>query len=306
MKHCKSIVTACLVLAMCTSGAMAATTTAYPTEVNVTQVGGTYQLEKVYILSVNDDPTTIPTEDFQREGLTYTLLDVLKDDQTETNTKEYSELVTLETDTKDVAEIIPLLEPEREVATDDGYVGILYPDYTDITVEVEGYKSTSWTVSASRTYPNLSDADVSLIPKTVEDSGRTLTLANVDWQETTAQAANGLDVTFRYTAVASYTGTATGKSVTGYTATVNYVGDLTQTNCDTVIYTALFAAYPEEVVEPIQDTVIEDATVEEVATTNYPLMVILILVGAAALGGLGYLGWKGIRHYRDKKRGYVQ
>ena len=45
---------------------------------------------------LKDDPATIPTADFEREGRTYTLLDLLKNDQTETDTREHIEVVTLE------------------------------------------------------------------------------------------------------------------------------------------------------------------------------------------------------------------
>ena len=148
----------------------------YPAEVNAYEENGAYYLEKVYYLSREDDPSTIPTGDFDREGRTYTLLDILKNDQTETDTKEHIEVITRDMDTKDMAEIIQLLEPELEITTEDGYTGILVPDYTSIQVEAAGYKTSSRTVSTTRTYPNLSNADVSLIPKTVEDGGRTLTL----------------------------------------------------------------------------------------------------------------------------------
>ena len=204
----------------------------YPAEIRTSEENGVIRLEKVYYLSTHDDPAAIPTEDFDREGRHYTLLDVLKNDLSETDSKDYIEVVTLDSGTKDMAEIIKVLEPEREIATEDGYTGILKPDYTKITVEAAGYKNNSWTVSASRTYPNLSDADASLIPKTITDSGRTLTLANVDWQEAGEF----------YNAIASYTGTASGRSVTGYTVTVEYSGEVTKTSQDTVIYTAVFSA----------------------------------------------------------------
>ena len=177
----------------------------YPAEVRTSEENGMIRLEKVYYLSTRDDPSAIPTGDFDREGRHYTLLDVLKNDLSETDSKDYIEVVTLDSSTKDMAEIIKTLEPEREIATEDGYTGILKPDYTKITVEAAGYKNNSWTVSAKRTYPNLSDADASLIPKTITDSGRTLTLAGVDWQEAGEF----------YNAIASYTGTASGRSVSG-------------------------------------------------------------------------------------------
>ena len=68
--------------------------------------------------------------------------------------------------------------------------------------------SQSGETSAKRTYPNLNDADISLIPKTIEDSGRTLTLADVDWQEVPTGDMGDFVEAFRYTANATYTGTA--------------------------------------------------------------------------------------------------
>ena len=144
------------------------------------------RIDKVYELSRSDDPADIPTEDFDRGGYHFTLLDVVKTVQGETDTKDYIEVVTLDSDTKDVGEIIKKLEPEREITTEDGYTGILKPDYTKITVEAAGYKTSSWTVTATRTYPNLSDADASLIPKTITDNGRTLTLLGYTLQQVSA------------------------------------------------------------------------------------------------------------------------
>lgn len=123
----------------------------YPAEVRTNEENGMIRLEKVYVLSTRDDPAAIPTGDFDREGRHYTLLDVLKNDLSETDAKDYIEVVTLDSSTKDMAEIIKTLEPEREITTEDGYTGILKPDYTKITVEAAGYKNNSWTVSAKRT-----------------------------------------------------------------------------------------------------------------------------------------------------------
>lgn len=282
----------------------------YPAEVRTSEENGMIRLEKVYYLSTCDDPAAIPTGDFDREGRHYTLLDVLKNDLSETDAKDYIEVVTLDSSTKDMAEIIKVLEPEREIATEDGYTGILKPDYTKITVEAAGYKNNSWTVSATRTYPNLSDADASLIPKTITDSGRTLTLANVDWQEAGEF----------YNAVASYTGTASGRSVTGYTVSVEYSGEVTKTSRDTVIYTAVFSAenssHGETNLDPETDPT-DTPEGGEPQQTQPPepaqdsggsvagKIVVTALAGIAALAIIGYGGWRGWKYIRDKKRGYV-
>lgn len=43
----------------------------------------------------------------------------------------------------------------------------------------DGYATKTQPLSATRSYPNLSEADLSLIPKSIEEKGRTLTLADV-------------------------------------------------------------------------------------------------------------------------------
>ena len=278
----------------------------YPAEVRTSEENGVIRLEKVYYLSTRDDPAAIPTGDFDREGRHYTLLDVLKNDLSETETQDYIEVVTLDSATKDMGEIIKMLEPEREITTEDGYTGILKPDYTKITVEAAGYKTSSWTVSATRSYPNLSDADASLIPKSIQDSGRTLTLANVDWQE-----AGGF-----YNATAHYSGTANGRSATGYTVNVEYSGEIAKTNSDAVIYTAVFssenASHGETHLEPGSDIDPEDGAAQQDRPAEPDSggsiagkIVVTALAGIAALAIIGYGGWRGYKYIRDKKRGYV-
>ena len=270
----------------------------YPAEVRASEENGVCRLEKVYYLTAKDDPATIPTADFEREGRTYTLLDLLKSDQTETDTREHIEVVTLDSKTQDMTEILKMLEPKLEVKTEDGYEGVLALDHTTIQVEAAGYGTSSRTVTATRTYPDLSDADVSLIPKSVDENGRTLTLADVSWQEAAVDPTDGYDIPIRYTAVASYTGTVTSKYATGYTVTADYKGEVTRTSCDTVIYTAVFSSAGGAT----------ERTNAVVAETNRDLnwLWLLISAGALALGGCGYAGYKGYRHYLDKKRGYAK
>ena len=184
-----------------------------------------------------------------------------------------------------------MLEPKLVVKTEDGYEGILSLDHTTIQVEAAGYGTSSRTVTAERTYPNLSDADVSLVPKSVNENGRTLTLADVSWQEAAVDPTDGYDIPIRYTAVASYTGTATSKYATGYTVTADYKGDITRTSCDTVIYTAVFSSVGN--------------TAAKTGRSSFNWLWLLIPAGAAALGGCGYAGYKGYRHYINKKRGYA-
>ena len=263
----------------------------YPAEIRTSEENGMIRLEKVYYLSTRDDPTAIPTGDFDREGRTYTLLDVLKNDQSVTDSKEHIEVVTVESSTDNMSEIIQQLEPALEVTTEDGFSGVLAPDYPSVKVEAAGYKTSSRTVTASRSYPNLSDADASLIPKTISDGGRTLTLADVQWQE-----AGGY-----YNASATYSGTATGKYATGYHVTVEYKGEVTRTRSDSVIYTAVFASHGETHFQPDAD----ETDGAELTEGGGVSKAVLLIPLAALLGGAGFGGWKLTKYYKNKKRGYV-
>lgn len=233
MKRIMTLLLAAFMACLLACPALAADKTAvhYPTDI-VEHTDGKYlRLEKIYILSPLDDPAGIPTGDFEREGVTYTLLDLTKQDCTETDTQFYTETVTLESDSNNMEKILPQLAATCEVTTEDGYSGLLTLDTASIKVEASGYNTSSHTVSATRSYPNLSDADASLLPKTIQDSGRTLTLADVQWQE-----AGGY-----YNATASYTGTAASKYATGYTVSANYTGDVTKAISGTLVYTAVFS-----------------------------------------------------------------
>lgn len=250
----------------------------YPVEVTEYLDGDSPRLAKTYLLTPADDPAAIPTGDFEREGQTYTLLDMTRQDNVETETRDYVETITLESKSKDMDQIMPLLSATREVTTEDGYTGVLTLDTAGICVEASGYASATRTVTAARTYPNLSDADVSLIPKSITENGRTLELSDVQWQE-----AGGF-----FNASATYSGTASSKYATGYTVTADYTGEVTRTKSDTVTYTAIFSGQPIQA-EPMSGT----------DTTGWRWLLILPLGLCGA--GLAVLAVRLKKQHRTKK-----
>ena len=268
----------------------------YPAEIRSYARQKVLYLEKVYYLTPQDDPNSIPTDSFELDGTNYTLFELLKNDLSETDTREYTKTLTLDSKTKDVNAIIKTLDPELSVTTEDGYSGVLKPDESSISVAASGYKTSQQTITAARTYPNLSDADVSLIPKTTEHNDHTLTLEDVDWEETTANQTGDYAEDFRFTAYAIYTGTAVSKKATGYTVTVDYAGEISKTSCDTVMYTAVFSG--SEITPPQNPGEVEDES------NPFPYQTLWIPLGFLALGGAGYGGYKGFKHYQNKKRGY--
>lgn len=276
MKRTVALCLAALLACSLTIPAMAADIL-YPVEVTEYMEGDSSRLKKIYVLTPADDPSLIPTEDFDREGQTYTLLDITRQDQVETDTRDYTETVTLESKTKDMDAILPQLTATLEVDTEEGYTGVLTLDTASIQVEAAGYSTSTRTVTAARTYPNLSDADVSLIPKSIEDGGRTLELADVQWQEAGEF----------YTANATYTGTASSKYATGYTVTAEYSGEVSRTTNDTVTYAAVFSASPVQT--------------QTAAKGGMNWSWLLVLPAGAAAAGLFFGGKFLLKKHKSKK-----
>ena len=227
--------TAVLAISIAAPPALAAGGPFYPISVEEYTYGSFDELRinKVYQLSLSDDPSHIPTEDFERNGRRYFLLDMIQEDEVGVDTHDYTDTITQDSDTNDLSVVLKQLDPHREVTTEDGYTGLLALDYTSVTVEAKGYKTSTKSLSATRTYPNLSDADLSLIPKTTTDNGKTLTLGAVEW----SGGENGY-----YTATATYTGTSSTRYATGYTVTASYTGQVAKTGCEVVTYTAIFGS----------------------------------------------------------------
>ena len=238
--------TAVLALGLTMAPAMASGGPFYPIKVDEYTYGPLDELriEKVYQLSLSDDPSGIPTEDFVRNGRLYYLLDMVRKDEIGVDTQTHTETVTLASDTDKMDAILQRLDAEMEFTTEDGYTGILRLDHTSVQVTTDGYASKTSTLSATRSYPNLSDADVSLVPKTITDRGHTLNLADVQWSSSEGTDGEGGIVT-HYTATATYTGSSTSRYATGYTVTANYVGEVAKTDCQIVTYTATFGSMKE-------------------------------------------------------------
>lgn len=217
----------------------------YPIDIVLSEDDTAWRMKKVYQLDASADPSVIPTENFEQEGREYVFLDLLAEDQRETDTKEHIEQITQESSTKDTETVLKNLAPTLEYAGEDGYMGVLTLDTASVKVEASGYGSRNKNVTATRTYPNLADTDTSYIPKTVEENGCTMELVDVSWQTAAADEVSGQSVATRYTAVASYAGTKTSRYVKGYVVTADYVGNVSRTTNNSILYTAIFSAMKE-------------------------------------------------------------
>jgi hypothetical protein len=247
----------------------------YPSDVTELREGGGWQIVKTYEFNAGENPEDIPRGSFERNGWRFSLTDIIRKETAHAETREHTETVTLNTDTKELEKILPQLAPTLEYAAEDGFVGILSLDVSSITMETAGTKTSSYTMSITREYPRLSSNDTSLVPKTVEDKGKTYTLAGVDWKSGNTVTVDYSELPEYFTAIATYTATGTSTRATGYITTAEYAGALAKLAQGKTQYTAYFIgeeirtplemAMPAASDEPIPDA---EATAEPTPTTT--------------------------------------
>ena len=254
----------------------------YPTSITRSEDGG--EIRKIYDLSPTDDPAGIPRSDFEQDGFRYTLTDLLKQELPDYEERQHTETVSLESKIKDMASVLALLPQEREVITDDGLTGTLTLQLDTVQVEVAGYGSSTKEVQATRSYPNLAGQDTQYIPKTNEDNGRTLTLQSIDWQTDNTASTDGYALGDRFTAVATYTGSATSSYVKGYTVTADYTGTVSRIALNKTRYVAIFEG---TAIVPVEPAVELPDVLEAPKQFNWAYVLVPLGVVAAAGGGVG-------------------
>ena len=138
---------------------------------------------------------------------------------------------------------------------------------------------------------------MSLIPKSIEDKGETLTLGDVKWSESMDVDGEGNPVT-RYTASNRY--------ATGYTVSASYTGEVSKPNCAVVTYTAIFGSEkaPEESEAPGGDENHDPGQTEEPDAVKEPANLsglkrpVMIGVVVLALGVGGVFAFKKFKERR--------
>ena len=198
---------------------------------------------KVYTLLPDQDPSDLLEADFEHDGYIYSYSDMVKAEQTFNEETLHKEIVTVTTASKNLEEILAALQPTIEF--DDGNAkGTLALDHSTLKTEAAGYKSSSYTVTATKNYTGLARNDSSLIDKTVVKNGRTLSLSNVTWSvESTALVGDEL-VPATYSAVATYSGSAKSTVATGYITTAEYSGKVTASGISSIQYTVTYLGTP--------------------------------------------------------------
>ena len=307
----KRIITLCAALALCAALSLPAfaadSGVCYPTAVEQSEDGT--QLKRIYDLTPEADPAGISRSDFERGGFHYTLVELLRQELPANESRQHTETVTLQSEKKDMESVLALLPQEREFVTDDGLTGTLTLKLDTVRVEVSGYGSATRQLTATRAYPNLIGQDTQFIPKSIEDGGRTLTLESIDWRTDNTANVDGYGLGDRYTAVATYTGSATSSYIKGYTVTADYVGTVSRIALDRVRYVAIFegtriagADEPEEISKEIAETT-PAAEQTDGAPAQFPWRYVLAPIGIIAVVGAGLGAALTLKHRNESAGG---
>ena len=159
-----------------------------------------------------------------------------------------------------------------------------------VQVEPSGYGTATKEISTKRSYPNLAEQDTQYLPKTITENRKTLTLTDIQWQTDNTANLDGYAVADRYTAVATYTGSATSSYVKGYTVTADYSGTVSRIALNRVRYVAIFEGTPIQPAEP--------ANVPSAASA-FRWSYVLIPLGIVAAAGAGVGGALLVKHRKE-------
>lgn len=246
----KAICSLSLALSLCMSLGVSASAASYVADdINYQNLNGQQQAIMVYTLLPDQQPEDLIEQDFEYDGYLYAYSGMTKQEQTFNEEKLHTETITVNTGSKDLKDILAELKPTIEF--DDGTSqGILALDHETIKTEAAGYKTSSYTVTATKNFTGLASNDSSLIDPTAVKNGRTLSLSNITWSvESTALVGDTL-VPATYSAVATYSGTASSTVATGYITTAEYTGKVTASGISSIKYTVTYIGTPILVEEP--------------------------------------------------------
>ena len=156
-----------LVLAMSMSLCVGASAASYVADdITYQNLNGQQLAVKVYTLLPDQNPSDLLEADFEHDGYIYSYSDMVKAEQTFNEETLHKEIVTVTTASKNLEDILAALQPTIEF--DDGNAkGTLALDHSTLKTEAAGYKSSSYTVTATKNYTGLARNDSSLIDKTV-------------------------------------------------------------------------------------------------------------------------------------------
>lgn len=202
-------------------------------------LNGQQRIVKTYTLPAETDPEQLREPDFDYDGYHYSWAYATKEERPFLTAKETTQTVTVETPRNDLSVILAELSPT--ISYDDGeFAGELSLDHTTLHTEAAGYATRYNKITETKTIGPLDRNDMSYVPATTVKNGKTLTLANVEWQVLgTALVGESLTPS-QYQAIATYSGSSGYQVATGYVTTAEYRGTITSSGIESITYTVVY------------------------------------------------------------------
>ena len=254
-----------------------------PTDTVVQNLNGSQQVIKTFTIPADQDPQSLIEQPFELEGYLYTFTDIVKTENAVEESKPHTEVITVETDKNDLALILQQLKPTVEF--DDGtFKGTLALDHTSLNTEASGYVPKSYTVSEVKTIGQLDRNDMSYVPSTTVKNGRTLSLANVEWQVTGTDLVGEALVPSSYQAVATYSAKATYQAATGYVTTAEYTGEVMHEGVESITYVLTYLGTKVGIAHVLSN-------VGGFFAANWLVLIVGAAMGAAVIFGIVYASY---------------
>ena len=253
-----------------------------PTGTVVQNLNGSQQVIKTFTIPADQDPQSLIEQPFELEGYLYTFTNIVKKENAVEESRPHTEIITVETDKNDLALILQQLKPIVEY--DDGvFRGTLALDHTTINTQASGYVPKSYTVSEVKTIGQLDRNDMSYVPSTTVKNGRTLNLANVEWQVT------GTDLVGEALVPSSYQAVATYQAATGYVTTAEYTGEVTHEGVESITYVLTYLGTKAGIAHLLSN-------VGGFFAANWLVLIVGAAMGAVVIFGIVYASY--VRRHR--------
>jgi len=201
-----------------------------PVNVETITQNGVLFIRKTYEVAPGFDPQTL-VQPFEQDGYSFDAIEILGAEQPgEMLTRPATKIASTVSDTDKEADILPHF-PAIIDFEEDGYIGQLHLDGSTFKTEADRHESYTYSTNKQREIPGLDRNDPALIDR--EWNG--MALSGV----TFAQGRDG-----RYTATATYKGTARGERATGFVTTATYRGEISKTVPGNILYTVVYEGIP--------------------------------------------------------------
>ena len=281
----KRVISCVLLMLVLTSNAFALEV---PTDTVVQNLNGSQQAIKTFTVSPEQDPAALIEEPFELEGYLYTFADIVKSENPVEEKRIHTEVITVETTKDDLALILEQLKPTIEY--DDGrFQGTLALDHTSLNTVAAGYATKNYTVTETKTIGQLDRNDMSYVPATTIKNGRTLSLANVEWQVTGTDLVGEALMPSSYQAVATYSARVPYQATTGYITTAEYTGEITREGVESITYVLTYLGTKVGIAHALSN-------VGSFFAANWLVLIVGAAMGAAVIFGIVYASY--VRRHR--------